>query len=197
MIRRNSPHNTELCVCISSFRFRFSVAYLRSAPKAWHNAVLSLSPPSILDYFLKNMISLWYFLLKSTSLVFSSVTNWFQRSSHLLIPLLLKTDYRFSPQAMYFTWEWWFLLAFPLWSSGLQTSLHLFDLCQTGSIPSYFSFRCLLVSSDIELALLFLILQIIYGWFLKTEAGKDLNFLCHVNTWIPSKDNFALILLGI
>lgn len=88
-----------------------------------------------------------------------------------------------------------FSSALQLWAPNFPASL--FVLCQAGSIPSYFSFRCLLVSSDMELALLFLILQITYGWFLKTEAGKDLTFLCHVNTWIHSEDNFALILPGI
>lgn len=57
-------------MCVSSFRFCFSAPYLRTAPGC-HNAVfLLLSSLSTTDCFLKNMISLWYFLLKSTSSAF-------------------------------------------------------------------------------------------------------------------------------
>lgn len=61
---------------VSSCRFCFSAAYLRSASKGCHNAVLLPLPlPSIADSFLKNMISLWYFLLKSTSSALSQYQN--------------------------------------------------------------------------------------------------------------------------
>ena len=132
-------------------------------------------PPSLTSgCFLKNMISLWYFLLKSTSSAFSpyqtesgkfpTARTTFHCCQRQIIDFHLKLHT--------FLWSYGFCGLFLRCSIGLHACLQVCLTLATLGGPFYSSFRCFSVSSDMDLALPFLIFLVTYSWFLKEEAGK-------------------------
>lgn len=178
MVWRNCPHDRGLLVWVSSFRFCFSAAYLRTAAKECHNVVfLPLPPPSTTDCFLKNMISLWYFFLKSTASAFSHDHTEFREipttrtSFHCCKGGIIDCHLKLC---MHFTLESWFCWLF-LRSAALGSMLLCICSTFTAFVSPCFNFRCLLILLDMELALLFLISY--YLWMVSRRKGrKDLTF---------------------
>lgn len=181
-VSRNSPHHMERVgggsggqgvLWVSSSGFP-SVSLLGVKTKGMSQHRPSLPPSLTSGCFLKNMISLWYFLLKSTSSAFSpyqtesgkfpTARTTFHCCQRQIIDFHLKLHT--------FLWSYGFCGLFLRCSTGLHACLQVCLTLATLGGPFYSSFRCFSVSSDMDLALPFLIFLVTYSWFLKEEAGK-------------------------